>query len=32
VLDDVPAYATVAGIPARVVRRRGGTDLTEVAG
>jgi len=32
VLDDVPPYATVAGIPARVVRRRGGTDLTEVAG
>jgi serine O-acetyltransferase len=32
VLDDVPPYATVAGIPARVVRRRAGTDLTEVAG
>jgi serine O-acetyltransferase len=32
VLDDVPPYATVAGIPARVVRRRGGTDLTEAAG
>jgi serine O-acetyltransferase len=32
VLDDVPPYATVAGIPARVVRRRDGTDLTEIAG
>jgi len=32
VLDDVPPYATVAGIPARVVRRRGGTDLSEAAG
>ena len=31
VLDDVPAYATVAGIPARVVRRRDGVALTEVA-
>src|SRR5688572_18605382 len=32
VLDDVPAYATVAGIPARVVRRRNPSDLAEVAG
>ena len=32
VLDDVPPHATVAGIPARVVRRRGGTDLSEAAG
>jgi serine O-acetyltransferase len=32
VLDDVPAYTTVAGIPARVVRRRASADLTEVAG
>ena len=31
VLDDVPAFATVAGIPARVVRRRSSADLTEVA-
>jgi serine O-acetyltransferase len=31
VLDDVPAYATVAGIPARVVRQRSQADLTEVA-
>jgi serine O-acetyltransferase len=32
VLDDVPAYATVAGIPARVVRRRNPSELAEVAG
>jgi len=32
VLDDVPPHATVAGIPARVVRRRGGTDVSEAAG
>ena len=31
VLDDVPAHTTVAGIPARVVRRRGSSDLTEAA-
>ena len=31
VLDDVPAYATVAGIPARVVRQRNHPDLTEVS-
>ena len=31
VLDDVPAFATVAGIPARVVRRRNTSDLAEVA-
>ena len=30
VLHDVPAYATVVGIPARVVRRRN-PDITEVA-
>ena len=30
VLDDVPAFATVAGVPARVVRQRS-PDLTEVA-
>ena len=32
VLDDVPAYATVVGIPARVVRRRGSPDVVEAAG
>ena len=31
VLDDVPSHATVVGIPARVVRRRG-PGLTEIAG
>lgn len=31
VLDDVPAHATVVGIPARVVRRRDSA-LTEIAG
>ena len=31
VLDDVPAFATVAGIPARVVRHRNSADLSEVA-
>ena len=31
VLDDVPAFATVAGIPARVVRYRNNNDLKEVA-
>lgn len=31
VLDDVPAFTTVAGIPARVVRRRNTSDLAEVA-
>lgn len=32
VLDDVPAYATVAGIPAKVVRRRAASDFVEAAG
>jgi serine O-acetyltransferase len=32
VLDDVPAYATVAGIPAKVVRRRAAADFVEAAG
>src|SRR4029450_2935114 len=32
VLDDVPAYATVVGIPARVVRRRTASDFVEAAG
>ena len=32
VLDDVPAYATVVGIPARVVRRRAASDFVEAAG
>jgi len=32
VLDDVPAYATVVGIPARVVRRRTPSDVVEAAG
>ena len=31
VLEDVPPYATVAGVPARVVRQRNRGDLTEVA-
>ena len=31
VLDDVPAYATVAGVPARVVKYRNNPDLTQVA-
>ena len=32
VLDDVPAHATVVGIPAKVVRRRGNPDVVEAAG
>jgi serine O-acetyltransferase len=32
VLDDVPPHATVVGIPARVVRRRGSADVVEAAG
>jgi serine O-acetyltransferase len=31
VLDDVPAFATVAGIPARVVRQRTNPDSAETA-
>ena len=31
VLDDVPAFATVAGIPARVVRQRTNPESTEAA-
>ena len=32
VLDDVPPYATVVGIPAKVVRHRGTSDVVEAAG
>lgn len=32
VLDDVPPYATVGGIPARVVRLRNAADVTEATG
>ena len=32
VLDDVAPYTTVAGIPARVVKRRSPADLAEAAG
>jgi serine O-acetyltransferase len=31
VVDDVPEHCTVVGVPARVVRRRNSTDLTQVA-
>jgi serine O-acetyltransferase len=31
VVDDVPAHSTVVGVPARVVRRRNNSDLTQVA-